>query len=100
MAQHRTEALRLRGEYCWLVREPKQALKWWRKSIREGERLGAGLELARTHFTVGRYLLTPQSPYQALDGVNAPVYLRKAQERFEAMGLERDLDQLSRLDIP
>ncbi len=100
VAQHRTEALRLRGEYCWLVREPKQALKWWRKSIREGERLGAGLELARTHFTVGRYLLTPQSPYQALDGVNAPVYLRKAQERFEAMGLERDLDQLSRLDIP
>jgi tetratricopeptide (TPR) repeat protein len=100
VAQHRTEALRMMGEYAWLTRNPKNALKWWRASMREGERLGAGLELARTYFEIGRRLMAAGSPYKTLDGIEATIYLKKAREGFETMGLERDLDQLSRLNVP
>ena len=99
VAQHRTEALRMMGDYFWLNQNAKQALKWWRKSIREGQRLGARLELARTYFEVGRRLLDDRSPYASLDGTEAPAYLKKARTAFEAMGLERDLDKLCRQAI-
>ncbi|MDJ0876326.1 MAG: hypothetical protein QNJ02_13735, partial [Desulfobacterales bacterium] len=99
VAQHRTEALRMMGDYFWLNQNAKQALKWWRKSIREGQRLGARLELARTYFEVGRRLLDDRSPYASLDGTEAPAYLKKARTAFESMGLERDLDKLCRQAI-
>ena len=87
------------GDYFWLNQNAKQALKWWRKSIREGQRLGARLELARTYFEVGRRLLDDRSPYASLDGTEAPAYLKKARTAFESMGLERDLDKLCRQAI-
>ena len=96
-AQHRTEAYKLRGVYCWLVKEPGKALTWWRKAIEEGERLGARLELARAFFEVGRRLREPHSKHKKLKGLDADAYLEKAGEMFEEMNLQWDLDRLSLL---
>ena len=97
VAQHRTEACRLMGEYRWLTGRRKSALKWWRKSIRIGAELGAQLQLARTFFEIGRRLSAPGSPYTMLDGMTAQAYLQKAQAKFTEMNLEWDLERLRRL---
>ena len=44
----RTEGYRLIGRYFWLVNTPTKAIKWWDKSIGEGQRLNAEIELSRT----------------------------------------------------
>jgi len=58
----RTEALKLMGTYYWLIGKQKKALRWWNESIREGQRIGARLELSRTYFEVGKRLTEPTSP--------------------------------------
>ena len=97
VAQHRTEAYRLMGIYYWLLKSQKKCLMWWNRSIREGERLGARLELSRTYFEVGKRLLEPESKYQKLNGIKAEEYLEKARVLFEEMNLQWDLDELSRV---
>jgi hypothetical protein len=96
-AEHRTEAYRLRGVHYWLINKQKKALESWRKAIEEGERLGARLELSRAFFEVGRRLLEDQSQYRTLEGIKAEEYLEKARVLFEEMGLQWDLDELSRV---
>ena len=85
------------GVYHWLIGKQGKAMKWWSKSIQEGERLGARPDLSRTYFEVGKRLLEPQSNYKQLNGIDAKSYLKKARVLFEEMGLERDLDDLDRL---
>jgi tetratricopeptide (TPR) repeat protein len=97
VAHHRTEAYKLRGVYCWLIKEPGKALTWWRKAIEEGERLGARLELARVFFEVGKRLREPQSKHKELNGLDAEAYLEQAGTLFEEMNLQWDLDRLSLL---
>jgi hypothetical protein len=93
----RTEALRLLGTYYWLIGEQKKAIKWWGKSIQEGGRLGARVEVSRTYFEVGKRLLEEKSKYKELDGIKAGEYLAKAKTIFEKMDLQWDLDQLERI---
>lgn len=97
VAQHRTEAYRLMGICTWLTGKPSSALKWWRKSIRVGERLGARLQLSRTYFEVGQRLQEPGSPFTMLDDIAAQTYLEKAGELFREMNLEWDLERLNRI---
>jgi hypothetical protein len=97
VAQHRTEAHKMTGVYHWLANRQKKALKWWRKSINEGERLGARLELSRTYFEVGRRLMASQSRHETLDGKTARDHLETARALFAEMGLQRDLDELDRV---
>jgi class 3 adenylate cyclase len=47
-AVDRTEAYRLIGRYFWFVNKRKKALKWWSRSITEGQRLGAEPEISET----------------------------------------------------
>jgi len=96
-APYRTWILKLMGNYYWLIGKQRKALKWWDKSIQEGERLGARPDLSRTYFEVGKRLLEPQSKYKDLNGIEAKGYLEKARVLFEEMGLERDLDDLEKL---
>jgi tetratricopeptide (TPR) repeat protein len=96
-APYRTWILRLMGDYYWLVGKQRKAFKWWDKSIREGERLGARPDLSRTYFEVGRHLLEPQSKYRQLNRIDANGYLEKAEKLFRDMGLEHDLDELERV---
>ncbi len=96
-AADRVETWRLMGEYYWLVNKQKRALKWWGKAIKEGQRLGARLELSRTYFEVGKRLLESQSKYKSLNNINADEYLEKAKLMFEEMDLQWDLDELEKL---
>jgi hypothetical protein len=96
-APYRTKIFRLMGLYYWLIGKHGKALKWWDKTIQEGERLGARPDLSRTYFEVGKRLLEPQSKHKELNGIEAKGYLEKAGLLFEEMGLERDLDDLDRL---
>jgi len=96
-AQHRTESCWLTGVYYWLINKQKKALKWWHRAIQEGERLGGRLELSRAYFEVGKRLLEPKSEYEMLDGIKAEEYLERARSLFEEMGLQWDLDELSRV---
>ena len=99
VAQNRTETYRYQGVYYWLIDNPKQAFKWWRKSMAEGERLDARLARSRTYCEVGKRLSSDETAYADLDGIPASVYLEKAAVMFEDMGLRWDLDELKRLRI-
>jgi hypothetical protein len=97
-AQHRAESYKLKGVYYWLINKQKEALKWWEKSIQEGENLGARLELARTYMEVGKRLLRPESKNKKLNGIKAQEYIDKAKTMFVEMDLQWDLDELERLN--
>jgi class 3 adenylate cyclase/tetratricopeptide (TPR) repeat protein len=94
VAQHRTEACRLMGVYYWLNGKAPSALKWWRKSIRTGERLGARIQLSRSYFEVGQRLQERGSPDSMLDGITAQAYIDKAEALFKEMNLDWDLERL------
>ncbi len=96
-ALYRTWIFKSMGDYYWLMGKQRKALKWWDKTIKEGNQLGARLELSRTYFEVGKRLLEPQSKYKELNGIEAKGYLEKAAILFEEMGLERDLNDLDSL---
>jgi len=95
----KTEALKLMGVYYWLIGKQRKAMRWWRKSIQEGQRLNDRLELSRTYFDVGKRLLEPKSKYKELDGIKAWDYLEKARVMFEEMDLQWDLDELEKLRL-
>jgi hypothetical protein len=96
-ASDRTEIFKSMGTYYWIIGKQKKALKWWSKSIREGERLDARLELSRTYFEVGKRLIEPKSRCKELNGITADEYLQKARTMFEEMDLQWDLDELDKV---
>jgi hypothetical protein len=75
---YKTWILKSIGTYYWLIKKQVKALKWWEKSIKEGERLGARPDLSRTYMEVGKRLLEPQSKFKELNGIRAAEYLDKA----------------------
>ncbi len=93
--QHRTESYRLAGVHSWLVGKRARAMKCWKRSLQEGERLGARLDLSRTYFEVGRRLLEDRDRKKTLNGIEAEAYLEKARALFVEMGLQKDLDEWS-----
>ena len=96
-APYRTKILRLQGLYFWLIDKQGKALKWWGRTIEEGERLGARPDLSRTYFEVGKRLLEPKSKHKELNGIDPKGYLEKAETLFREMNLERDLEDLDSL---
>jgi len=98
-AGDRTEAFRLMGVYYWILDNQKQALFWWEKSIREGERLGARLELSRTYLEVGKRLLEKESKYTKVNGLKAEDYLDQAGRHFLEMDLQWDLNELEKVMV-
>jgi tetratricopeptide (TPR) repeat protein len=97
VAQHRTESLRLVGVYYWLSKNQRTALMWWDRSIKEGQRLDARLELSRTYFEVGKRLIEPESKYKELNGIKAEEYLDLAKALFAELDLQWDLGELGRV---
>ena len=96
-APYRTRIFRLMGLYYWLMGQQGKALKWWDKTIREGEHLGARPDLSRTYLEVGKRLLEPASKHKKLNGIDAKGYLGKAETLFREMDFARDLEDLDRL---
>jgi hypothetical protein len=80
-----------------LINKRMKALKWWQKTIVEGKRLGARLEISRAYFEVGKSLLEAKNKRTTLNGSGAEEYLQKAKILFEEMNLQWDLDELNRL---
>jgi hypothetical protein len=77
----------------------KKAIKWWRRTIEEGERLGARPDLARTYMEIGKRFLEEKSKYKELNGITAEEYLKKARVMFQEMELQWDLDELDKISI-
>ncbi|NIO03834.1 MAG: AAA family ATPase [Proteobacteria bacterium] len=96
-ALHRTETYKMMGVYFWLINKQRKALNWWNKAVREGERLGARLELSRSYLELGKRLLEDKSIYQEINGSRAETYLEKARALFEEMELQWDLDEMMNL---
>jgi len=85
------------GIYHWLINKQKKALKWWSKSVAEGERLEARLELSRTYFEIGKRRLEPESKFKSLDGIKTEEYLENARTMFEGLDFQYDLDELDKV---
>lgn len=85
------------GDFYWLRNNQKRALKWWNKSMKEGDRLGARLELSRTYFEVGKRLIESGSKHKMLNGIKADKYLENARVMFEEMNLQWDLTELHKV---
>jgi len=96
-APYRTKLLCLTGEYYWIVGKQKKAIKWWSKSIKTGEEICARPDLSRAYFTIGKYLMDPNSQYKTLNGIAAKEYLDKARVMFQEMELQWDLDELDKV---
>jgi len=96
-AVRRTGALRLIGRYDWLIGNQKRAVKFWKRAIAEGERLGARPEIARTYMEIGKRFLEGNSRYNKMNGISANEYLEKARSMFQEMDLQWDLDELDKV---
>ncbi len=94
---HRVWIHKVSGDYFWIIGKYKKALKCWANSIQKGEKIGARFDLARTYFEVGKILMSNQSEYKELNGVDAQGYLEKSQVMFKEMNLQYDLDELDRV---
>jgi hypothetical protein len=93
----KTEAFKLMGTYCWLIGKPRQARRWWEKSIHLGEQLGARPDLARTYMEVGKRLSEKASRMVELNGLRAEQYFEKAEALFQEMALTWDLEELGKI---
>jgi hypothetical protein len=94
VASERTETYKLAGRLDWLSGKTSRALRWWARSIAEGERLGARPELARAYAEVGQRLSSSEGQHLTLNGLDAAAYLDKAGRLFSDMGLIRDLEEM------
>jgi tetratricopeptide (TPR) repeat protein len=98
VAHYRTAVLKLTGLFYWLINKQNKAVKWWKRAVEEGERLGARPDLARTYMEVGKRFLEEKSKYKDLNGINAKGYLEKARTMFQEMDLQWDLDELEKIE--
>jgi transposase-like protein len=83
------------GVYNWLIHDRKSAFKWWQKAIREGEKLGARPQLARTYAEIAARTLAVRDEFSQARLRAAETYLEKAKAMFSEMGLHRDLEDLN-----
>jgi hypothetical protein len=93
----RSAVFRLTGTYFWLINKQNKAVRYWRKAIAEGERVGARPDLARTYMEIGKRFIEDKSKYKELNGIGVEEYLEKAREMFLAMDQEWDLDALEKI---
>jgi hypothetical protein len=77
-APDRTEALKFAGSFWWYAGAHRRALSYWRHSIREGERLGAKVELAHTFSDAGA-LLGEMAP--------GPQWKKRGAEMYAELGI-------------
>ena len=96
-ASDRTEVFRLMGFFYWLVGKQKKAVSWWFSSIKEGERLGARIELSRTYMEIGSRLIEKKSKFRELNGIKPEEYMEKARTLFEGLDLQWDLERLDKV---
>jgi serine/threonine protein kinase len=77
-----TEAYRLAGIAYWLTGREGAAFRLWERSIREGNRIGARIELSRTYEEIARRLKEKTGRYSKFGGISAEAWKEKAEELF------------------
>jgi hypothetical protein len=97
VAWERVEAFRLAGRLAWITGKRNRALRWFAKSIAEGERLGARPELARTYMEVGSRLTAKEAGPELLGGLDGVAYLEKARALFAALGFSAEIAEVATL---
>lgn len=90
----RTEILQLSGRLSWLLGSPRQARKFWRAAIEEGQRMRAQPELGRTYADIAQRLATGAAGAN-VGGQGADHYRTEARRIFENAGLEHDFARLA-----
>lgn len=85
------------GFFYWLMGKQKKAVSWWFSSIKEGERLGARIELSRTYMEIGSRLIEKKSKFRELNGIKPEEYMEKARTLFEGLDLQWDLERLDKV---
>jgi class 3 adenylate cyclase/tetratricopeptide (TPR) repeat protein len=100
VAVQRVEIYRLAGTLSWVLDRRAEALRWWDRSLAEGERLRAAPELSRTHAEIARRLGEAGTRYLVVAGRDAQTHATLARRAFETLGLEWDLARLSGLPFP
>jgi hypothetical protein len=90
----RTETYHLVGTYHWLTGAGRKAVRWWERSLAEGERLGARPELARTHAEIARRASGAAGKLRKVGGKSAAEHLEAARSLFAELSLDRELAQL------
>jgi tetratricopeptide (TPR) repeat protein len=93
-ALYRTESYRLMGVYYWLLNDEKRAVKWWHKAIKEGERLGARPQLARTYAEISKRFFDVEIETGRPPPIRSGECLEKARGMFGILGLQQDLQEL------
>lgn len=84
----RPRAWRFRAWFDWLSGRKRKAVKGWRKSLEEAERLAMPQELALAHFQLGRHLE---------DAVKGREHLESARRIWVAIGGHFHLERCERL---
>ena len=87
----RTESLRLMGLHSWLVGKQRRAISFWNESIKEGERLGAHVELIKTYMEIAKRLLEKESKFEEVNGIRPEKYLEKARKLSEKKNLNLEV---------
>jgi hypothetical protein len=85
------------GPYYWLIDKQNKAVKWWKRAIKESERLGQRPDLARTYMEIGKRFLEEKSKYKEMSGISAKDYLEQARTMFQEMDLQWDLNELDKI---
>jgi tetratricopeptide (TPR) repeat protein len=93
----RAELFRLMGLYYWLIGKKKTAIGFWSRGIKEAQRLGARVELARIYMEIGRRFREIKNGDFKLNGIKEDEYLEKARILFDEMNLLQDLEELSKI---
>lgn len=92
MARLRVEAYRLMARFHWIRGRRRRALRWWARSCREGERLGARPELARTCAEIAQRL--EGSGIAGFNGRPVRELRECAREIFRTLSLDAELAEL------
>ncbi|MBP7850356.1 MAG: AAA family ATPase [Lentimicrobiaceae bacterium] len=85
------EAWRLMGLLQWMTGRQRKALRAFASSIKAGHQLNCRMELSRTCFETGRFLLDPGTRFSSLLGTSGSEYLLNAKAMMEELDLEWDL---------
>lgn len=93
-ALFRTDSYRLMGVYGWLIQDEESALKWWRKAVSEGERLGARPHVARTYAEIAKRFFKVKVETGRPPPIAIEEFTGKARGAFGELGLHKDLEEL------
>jgi hypothetical protein len=61
------------GPYYWLIDKQNKAVKWWKRAIKESERLGQRPDLARIYMEIGKRFLEEKIKYKEMSRISAKI---------------------------